>query len=381
MDRDFFFGEDGKSSYLFSLGRNAMYAALLSAGLKPGDRILTPAYDCDGALQPFRVLGLEPVFFRSDPRTFAADIDDIKKKVTPQVKMLHVINHFGFPQPWEDILALRERTGVPILEDDAYSLFSEYRGRPFGSFGDFSIFSLRKNLPLIDGGMLIVNNSRYSVSIPAKAVPLFYRTEWANVLTMVKRSLGYYKAPEFLRRMVRRADPSIEPPPPLYSEEDKGFPDWPARDEIGVEFACDYLRPISRLSRRSLWGFSSRYYEEVSELKRRYYMSLTDKVGNLKGITLLWPVLPEGVVPFCLSILVASGRDRVFGQMRKKYDVMSWPTLPQDILDRLNDYPDVELLGRRIFQINLPPEKVGRPDFRAYLDRLAADLKALLETC
>ena len=40
---------------LFALGRNAMYAACQTLKLEPGDEVLTPAFDCDGSLQPFRV--------------------------------------------------------------------------------------------------------------------------------------------------------------------------------------------------------------------------------------------------------------------------------------------------------------------------------------
>ena len=43
----------------FSLGRNAIYAACVSIGLKPGDIVITPALDCDSTLSPFRVLGLK----------------------------------------------------------------------------------------------------------------------------------------------------------------------------------------------------------------------------------------------------------------------------------------------------------------------------------
>ena len=65
------------------------------------------------------------------------------------------------PQPWDSLLAMRQKTGIPILEDNAYSLFSGIGDRLLGTFGDMVIFSLRKNLPLIDGGMLRLNNPRY----------------------------------------------------------------------------------------------------------------------------------------------------------------------------------------------------------------------------
>jgi hypothetical protein len=91
---------DEKKCVFFALGRNAMYAACRMLDLKDGDEVLTPAFDCDGSLQPFKALELKLKFFRSDPHTFSADIDDIKRKITYGTKLLHIINHFGMPQDW-----------------------------------------------------------------------------------------------------------------------------------------------------------------------------------------------------------------------------------------------------------------------------------------
>jgi hypothetical protein len=367
----------GKRTYLFALGRNAMYAACVSAGLEKGDKVLTPAFDCDGSLQPFRVLGLEPVFYRSDPYTFKVDTRDLASKLSCGAGLVHVINHFGFSQEWEDIVAMCRNAGLPVLEDNAYSLFSEYNGSAFGSFGDFSVFSLRKNLPVIDGGMLVVNNDKYQFSQGKKTIPLFYRAEWANVLTLIKSSLGYYKAPEGLRRLMRMANPAVEPPVPLYSEADKGYPDWPLRDHLGEEFTCDYLRPMSALARRQLKGLPGDYFKEVSRAKRAYYSQIASALEGTAGLRLLYPELPQGAVPFCVPLLVESGRDRIFADLRKNYDVMVWPTLPQAVLEGLGGYPDVDMLGRKLLQLNLPAWKVLRKDFLPYVSRLTNELISL----
>ena len=371
-----FFEGEGKDRFFFALGRNAIYAAFLSAGLKAGDKVLTPAFDCDGTLQPFKALGLEPVFYRSDPYTFQVDIADIVEKLSAGPKMVHVINHFGFPQPWDELLALRKKIGIPILEDNAYSLFSSYKGKFFGSFGDFAIFSLKKNLPLTDGGMLVVNN-KHKIE-PLKKAPLFYPCDYANVLTMIKRMLGYYKAPEALRIILRRSNPAIECPPPLYSKEDEGFPEWPERDKMSAEFSLDYLRPISRLARWQLGSYTAANLSLIAEKKRRYYKLLSDRLAGIKGVEILRPQLEEGTVPFSFNILLGRERDEVFAKLRKRYEVMSWPTLPMAVIGRLEEFPEVELLGRRLLQISLAADKVIEPRFEAYLERLIGELSGSL---
>jgi perosamine synthetase len=360
---------------LFALGRNAIYAACGALKIGQGDEVITPAFDCDGTLQPFKALKIKMSFFKSDPYTFAADINDIKKRVTSRTKLIHIINHFGFPQPWGEILSLSKEKGIPILEDNAYSLFSKYEGKQFGTFGDISIFSLRKNLSLIDGGLLRINNPGYRFNPSPKSIPLFYSTELSGVLTAIKTILGYYKASEALRGIIRKFNKSIDPPPPLYSESERGYPEWPSRDQIGREFSRDYLRPMSRLARFQLSGFSGKDLAEIADKKRFFYLSLAERLNGVKGVTVLWPELPEGVVPFCLSVLIDLKRDIFLDALRKKYDVMAWPTLPRLILERLNDYPEVELLGRKLFQINLPSDKVKRPDFSRYLEGLIKDMR------
>ena len=309
---------DEEKCTLFALGRNAIYATCQILKLKAEDEILTPAFDCDGSLQPFRVMGCKLRFFRSDPYSFAVDIDDIKRKINPKTKLIHIINHFGMPQPWNELLSLRRKIDIPILEDNAYSLFSKIGDGLFGTFGDMSIFSLWKNLPLIDGGLLHISNPKYTFKF-TENIRWFYSSEIKGVLNIAKTMLGYYKAPETLRRFIRKFNPSIEPPPPLYSEAERGYPNWPLRDRVGREFSRDYLRPMSRLARVQLSKFSQNDYADIMKKKRQYYSLLSEKLSHIKGLNVLWADLPEGIVPFCFSFLIDVQRDAFFEILRKKY--------------------------------------------------------------
>ena len=354
-----------------------MYAACEMFGLGANDEVLTPAFDCDGTLQPFRVLGYKLQFFRSNPYDFTVDIEDIKRKINRKTKLLHIINHFGMPQPWNELLKLRQESGIPILEDNAYSLFSEFDRKPFGTFGDASVFSLRKNLPLIDGGMLRINNPRYSLKLSDKKIPWLYPTEIKTLLYLAKDNLelnGFFKTIIYI---VKGFGFFKELLPPLYSDEKSGYPIYPLRDAIGREFSCDYLRPMSGLAKRQLSEFLQEDYIEIYNKKRYFYSYLMKEIGQIKGINILWPVLPEGIIPFCLSLLIAQRRDIFLKVLRKKYSVMAWPALSNLVLERLENFPEVELLGRKLLQINLPANKVRHPGFSKYLQNLLLDIYKL----
>ncbi|MBM3251228.1 MAG: DegT/DnrJ/EryC1/StrS aminotransferase family protein [Candidatus Omnitrophica bacterium] len=369
---------DERKSIFFALGRNAIYAACRILDIKADDEILTPAFDCDTVLQPFRVLGCRIKFFRQAPRTFDADIDDIKRQITPKTKLLHIINHFGMPQSWDKLLELRGETGIPILEDNAYSLFSSVNGKLFGTFGDISIFSLRKNLPLTDGGMLRINNPQYSFKLKYNKAPWLYSSEAIQLLGAIKNKLGFSDFLREIQHSVLRCTTLVEPPP-LYSEKEKGYPEWKSRDHIGREFSRDYLRPISRLASFQLSKISHQDYIEIMKKKRQFYNYLAGKICVFPGIEVLWPKLPEEAVPFCVSCLVERRRDILLAALRRKYNVMAWPTLSISVLKRLQEFPEVIILGRKLLQFNLPADKVILPEFSDYIDRLVNDMRILIK--
>lgn len=365
---------DAKECLLFALGRNAIYAACKILRLVPEDEVLTPAFDCDSALTPFRVIGLKLNFFRSHPYSFSADINDIKKKITSKTKLIHIINHFGMPQPWDELLALKEETGIPILEDNAYSLFSKLNDRLFGTFGDISIFSLRKNLPLIDGGLLYLNNRKYEFNFIDEETEYFRPSQYFELLRLAARNTKLYA---FMRYGLKRLFPMSEAPPPLYSEDQGVYPACSVRDVIGKEFSCDYLRPMSGLAKKQLDRFTPKDFVEIGEKKRYYYKWLSMKLKDIEGIEVLWPELPDGVVPFCVSCLFNSKRDIFLKILRRKYEVMAWPTLSKMVLDRLDDFPEVKLLGKKLLQINLPADKVRLPYFAKKMEILVKDITEL----
>ena len=89
--------------YDFYYGRNSIYFLLEHLQIKEGDEILTPAWDCDEVLQPFRRKKCNLVFYKTDSLTFNVDLNDLERLVNPNIKLIHIINHFGFTQDWVKI--------------------------------------------------------------------------------------------------------------------------------------------------------------------------------------------------------------------------------------------------------------------------------------
>jgi dTDP-4-amino-4,6-dideoxygalactose transaminase len=360
--------------YYFSLGRNAIYAVFKILDIGIGDEVLTPAWDCDGTLEPFWVVGCTPVFYRCDPFTFDVDLDHIRSLVTEKTKLIHIINQFGQPQPWEKILAVRDEINIPILEDNAYSFLSGINNKKFGDFGDFSIFSLRKNLPIPDGGLLKINCAQEYKSVSKHARWLYppeYKTAINILVNKIKYGFGIERKSLF--GFLRKKEVSGNYLIPLYSDGRKEPPHC-ERNVIQKDFAFDYARPMSKLSKLMLKYYTKSKLQYIADLKRKYYELLVSELTEINGIQILRPELQDGVVPYCVNILVEKNRDEILKLLlAKRYPVMAWPTLPTQILSNLKNYPEVEVLGRKLLQINLKPElKINM------YDQLCSDLKLLL---
>ncbi|MCF7822775.1 MAG: DegT/DnrJ/EryC1/StrS family aminotransferase [Candidatus Marinimicrobia bacterium] len=358
----------------FALGRNAMYAACQSLGLGEGDIVLTPVFDCDSTLNPYRVLNLSLDFYKSDPYTFEVDVTDIKKRINKNVKLVHIINHFGFPQPWDAILKLCEETGIPIIEDNAYTLSSKYKGRMLGTFGDFSFFSLYKMIPMIDGAMLRINNPQYSLDISMDKPKWFYPPDWKKVFSLVAVKMGYEYLPDAIKMRILKAE---KPLPPLYSDK-SGYPEWHLRDAILSNFSYDYYRPMSRIARYQMSNFLRNDRMVLEKNIRRYYRQIVNRLTGVKRLKVLWPIITDEQVPTCVSVLIRSHRDEVlYGLKAKKYAVIAWPTYSGAVIDRGLEFPEIEIIGKQILQLMIPAHRVLKPTADSYFMSLVRDFITL----
>src|SRR5262249_31065683 len=145
-------------------------------------RVLIPSYICRAAVDPFLAYGMD-IDFYSIKMDCAVDLDDIQNRITPKTKAILAAHYFGFPQQIGRIRDICDRHQIALIEDCAHVLCGEIDGKPIGSFGDASIFSWRKFLPVYDGGELVMNRPPQIRRIDtAKETPLFTLRVALNVL-------------------------------------------------------------------------------------------------------------------------------------------------------------------------------------------------------
>lgn len=141
-----------------SSGTAALHLALLAAGVKSGDEVIVPAYTFPATANVVEHIGAKPVFVDSLKGGVNIDANLIERAITSQTKAIMPVHAFGFPAAMNEILAIANERGIPIIEDAACALGSKYKGKLCGTFGDFAAFSFhpRKLLTTGEGGAIAI---------------------------------------------------------------------------------------------------------------------------------------------------------------------------------------------------------------------------------
>ena len=116
-------------------------------------RVLVSPLTCFIALYPIVSNGHIPVFADINPCTLNIDENNIIGR--KDVQVLQIIYLGGNPVDLQKIMPWVRENNIILIEDCAQALGSSYNGQMLGTFGDYSVFSMVKNLHATAGGLLL----------------------------------------------------------------------------------------------------------------------------------------------------------------------------------------------------------------------------------
>jgi len=145
-----------------SSGTAGLHLLVRALGLGQGDEVLVPSFTFAASVNAILYEKATPVFVDVEPDTYTLDPEDLRRKITPRTRAIMVVDTFGHPAEWDEILDIARNHGLLLIDDACEALGAEYRGKKLGRFGDGAVFAFYPNKQMTtgEGGMVVTDNPR-----------------------------------------------------------------------------------------------------------------------------------------------------------------------------------------------------------------------------
>lgn len=314
----------------YPLGRHALLAALCRMGLKAGDIVVFPAYYCESTLGILRDYGFRLAYVDADEK-LRPDVQGLESRCNEgAVGAMVVVHYFGFKSVLSPkLVGLCERHGVRIIEDYSHSFLSFDPAEPNTGPASAFVYSMRKTLPVSDGGALLMPGMGEGNGNPEQTTGVL------GSLTFLAR--GYAET-----LCIRLGWPN------LYSSGMDGL-----KRSVGRVFggfsraAAEPLPPVapSPLLRRLLRDHE--LLRDIVERRLHNYRQLRTGLCGIEGLAFLYPDGADGV-PFVLPLL--SSEKGLLGYLREHgIGAFPWPgeDVPLEVRERPEVFPNtIDINGR-----------------------------------
>jgi perosamine synthetase len=144
-------------------GTAALHLALLVAGIKEKDEVITTPFSFVATANSILMAGGKPVFADIREDTFNIDIEQAKEKLTGKTKAVLPVDLYGQPYDYSILKPWAIKHKLIIIEDACQAVGADYKLQKAGTLGDIGVFSFyaTKNITTGEGGMLITNKAAY----------------------------------------------------------------------------------------------------------------------------------------------------------------------------------------------------------------------------
>ena len=175
-----FLGDESKHVVALSAGTAAIHLSLVMLGVKADDEVICQSFTFAASANPITYLGAKPIFIDSEEQTWNMSPEYLEKAIEDRIartrrkpKAIIVVHLYGMPANMGAIMEIANRYEIPVIEDAAEALGSEYGGARCGTIGHYGILSFNGNkIITTSGGGALVCSSKEDAN---KA--MFYATQ------------------------------------------------------------------------------------------------------------------------------------------------------------------------------------------------------------
>ncbi|MEO9298572.1 DegT/DnrJ/EryC1/StrS family aminotransferase [Devosia alba] len=138
----------------------AIHLGLAALDIGPGDEVILADINWIASVAPVTYLGATPVLVDILPDTWCLDPARVEAAITPHTKAIIAVHIYGNLCDMDALLDIGRRHGIPVIEDAAEAIGSQWLGKRAGSLGKFGTFSFHgtKTITTGEGGMFVTND-------------------------------------------------------------------------------------------------------------------------------------------------------------------------------------------------------------------------------
>ena len=139
----------------------ALHMGMAALGIGPEDEVIMADTNWIATAAPVVHLGAKPVFVDILSDSWCIDPELTEAAITPRTKAIIAVHLYGNLCDMDKLLDIGKRHGIPVIEDAAEAIGSQYHDKRVGSMGMFGSFSFHgtKTLTTGEGGMFVTNDA------------------------------------------------------------------------------------------------------------------------------------------------------------------------------------------------------------------------------
>jgi dTDP-4-amino-4,6-dideoxygalactose transaminase len=156
-----------------------LHISLTALDVGPGDEVIVPDMTFCSTANVVVHLGATPVIVDVDD-DLLVDVSCVERAISPKTKAIIPVHYAGQACDLDALLSLANRHGIPLIEDAAHAVGTEYRNRKIGSHGKAVSFSFyaTKNLSIGEGGMITTNDAEFAARCRLLSLHGMSRDAW-----------------------------------------------------------------------------------------------------------------------------------------------------------------------------------------------------------
>ena len=175
-----------------------LHLSLEALQVQTGTCVITTPYTFTASAETARYMGADPLFIDIEEKSFNMDpvrLEEALKKYRGRVSAILPVHIGGLPCAMEEICALGDAYGVPVVEDAAHAFPVKFKGRYIGTYGKTGVYSFYANKTITtgEGGMVATDDEKVADRIRIMRLHGLDRESWDRYININPSAAWYYQ--------------------------------------------------------------------------------------------------------------------------------------------------------------------------------------------